>query len=188
MTLARASRDHEHVTAGYVDLRGNDDRTAGSSPTNWSPPAGAGTCCASTATATTGAACGWTGCPTSRALRHHVHAAGGARRGRLRAARRSPPRPYRYVARVRYFALEGVCRADVLGRPRSRSRRTGPTRASSPRAPTTPSGWCRGWRMPGVDFEVLEPPEVVAAVRTVAERLRAQPADAPSAPRPSRRT
>jgi len=25
--------------------------------------------------------------------------------------------------------------------------------------------------MPGVDFEVLEPPEVVAAVRAVAERL-----------------
>jgi hypothetical protein len=25
--------------------------------------------------------------------------------------------------------------------------------------------------MPGVDFEVLEPPEVIAAVRVVAERL-----------------
>ena len=38
--------------------------------------------------------------------------------------------------------------------------------------------------MPGVEFEVLEPPEVVAAVRTVAERLlRAAPLTALS-PRP----
>ena len=60
--------------------------SGGWSRTSWSRRAGAGICWPTTATARTGAACGWTGCPTCGRVGSTFVAAGGARRGGLRAA------------------------------------------------------------------------------------------------------
>ena len=63
MTLARACRDCEHVRRPMSTARVMR-RSGGWSPISSSRPESAGICLPTTATATTGAACGWTGWAT----------------------------------------------------------------------------------------------------------------------------
>ena len=49
--------------------------------------------------------------------------------------------PYRYVARIRFAASEEVAAHNISRTPRRSSRPTARTPASSPPAPTIPSGW-----------------------------------------------
>ena len=106
-----------------------------------------------------------------RALGSTFVATRGARRGGLRAA----VDQHLAVPLRRPGALSGTrtrCGTAFLpgigdhrgGRPRRLHRHR--------RAPTTPSAWCSISRLPGCEFEVLEPPEVVRAVGSLAERLR----------------
>jgi len=78
--------------------------------------------------------------------------------------------PYRYVARVRYEASKETVAQSF-------SDASADIEADGPDACIVTAGADEAERMvpwlalPGVEFEVLEPPEVIAAVREVAERL-----------------
>jgi predicted DNA-binding transcriptional regulator YafY len=79
--------------------------------------------------------------------------------------------PYRYVARVRYQAAQEVLAAcfpaaSVQVEP------DGPDACIVTTGADDPERMVPWLAMPGVEFEVLEPPEVVEAVASVAERLR----------------
>jgi len=79
--------------------------------------------------------------------------------------------PYRYVARVRYLAprdLVARCFSDASAEIEA----DGPDACILTAGADDPERMVPWLAMPGVEFEVLEPPEVVAAVRTVADRLR----------------
>ena len=163
MTLARACRDHEHVTAGYVDIRGNATAApARALPARHHRPALV-PAVLTTATATTGAACGWTGWPTSRALgstftpRDAPDAAAYVRRAITSS-------PYRYVARVRYFAPQDVV-AQIFSAASVEIEPDGPDACIVTAGADDPERMVPCWPCRACDFEVLEPPEVVDAVR-----------------------
>jgi predicted DNA-binding transcriptional regulator YafY len=168
MTLARASRDHEHVTAGYVDRVGNATErrlepyqlvttgrrwyllTYDRDRQDW------------------------------RSLRldrmSDVRALGSTflprqapdAAGFVRQAITSSP--YRYVARVRYHAPEAVV-AQTFSVSSVEIQPDGDDACIVTAGADDPEGMVPWLAMPGCAFEVLEPPEVIEAVRTVAERL-----------------
>jgi predicted DNA-binding transcriptional regulator YafY len=169
MTLARASRDHEHVSAGYVDLRGNATQRR-LEPYQL---------------VTTGRRWylmaydrdrqDWRSLRLDRMA--DVRALGSTftpREAPDAAAyvRRSiSSSPYRYTARVRYHAAQDqIARifspASVEIEPDGDDACIVTTGADDPERMVLYLG------MPGYDFEVLSPPAVVEAVRTVADRLR----------------
>lgn len=168
MTLARASRDHEHVSAGYVDIRGNATQrrlepyqlvTTGRrwyllaydrDKQDW------------------------------RSLRldrmNDVRAQGStfAPREAPDAAayvqRSISSSPYRYVARVRFEAPQSVVAqhfsaASVTIEP------DGPDRCIVTAGADDPERMVLLFAMVGCDFEVLSPPEVVRAAEAVSDRL-----------------
>ncbi|OBG87719.1 transcriptional regulator [Mycobacterium sp. E136] len=168
MTLARASRDHEHISAGYVDIRGNATQrrlepyqlvTTGRrwyllaydrDKQDW------------------------------RSLRldrmNDVRAQGStfAPREAPDAAayvqRSISSSPYRYVARVRFEAPQSVVAqhfsaASVTIEP------DGPDRCIVTAGADDPERMVLFFAMVGCDFEVLSPPEVVWAAELVSDRL-----------------
>lgn len=169
MTLARAGRDREHVTCGYVDMRGNRT-TRRLEPHQL---------------VTTGRRwyllaydrdrADWrslrldrmsdvTAVGTTFAPREAPDAAAYVRRSITSS-------PYPHVARVRYHAsaetIERVfSAASVEVHP------DGPDACIVTAGAGDPERMVPWLAMPGVDFEVLEPPEVIAAVAAVADRLR----------------
>ena len=168
MTLARASRDREHVTAGYVDRDGN------ATERRLEPYQ----------LVTTGRRwyllCFDRDRDDWRSLRldrmTDVIALGTTFVARAAPDAASYVRraitasPYRYVARVRYQASK-----DVVAQ--SFSDASAEIEAEGPDTCIVTAGADEAERMvpwlalPGVEFEVLEPPEVIAAVRDVADRL-----------------
>ena len=83
---------------------------------------------------------------------------------------RSPASPYRYVARVRYHAPEAVV-AQTFSAASVDIEPDGSDACIVTAGADDPEAMVPWLAMPGCEFEVLEPPEVVAAVRVVAERL-----------------
>jgi predicted DNA-binding transcriptional regulator YafY len=79
--------------------------------------------------------------------------------------------PYRYVARVRYEAPQEVL-AACFPATSVQIEPYGPNACIVTTGADDPDRMVPWLAMPGVDFEVLEPPEVIEAVGTVAERLR----------------
>ncbi|KUI25676.1 transcriptional regulator [Mycobacterium sp. IS-1742] len=169
MTLARACRDHEHVTAAYVDRGGNATRRR-LEPYQL---------------VTTGRRWYLLGYDRDRqdwrSLRldrmADVTAAGTtfAPREAPDAAdyvRRSiSTSPYRYVARVRYRAPVDVIAAHFP--PASAQiEPDGPNACIVTAGADDPERMALYFAVAGAEFEVLEPPEVIAAVGTVADRLR----------------
>jgi predicted DNA-binding transcriptional regulator YafY len=168
MTLARACRDREHVTAGYTDIRGNDTRRR-LEPYQL---------------VTTGRRWyllaydrdrkDWRSLRLDRMA--DVHAVGStfvAREAPDAASyvRRSiSSSPYRYVARVRFYAPEHVVArhfssASVAVEP------DGPDACIVTAGADDPERMVFYFALPGCEFEVLEPPEVARAMHQVAERI-----------------
>jgi predicted DNA-binding transcriptional regulator YafY len=170
MTLARACRDHEHVDATYVDLRGAETSRR-LEPYHL---------------VTTGRR--WYLLAYDRDKRdwrtlrldrmRDVRA-----RGTTFTARESPDAatyvsrsisssPYRYVANVRYF-----CSSDVVAQHFSPSSATiapdGPDACLVTAGADDPQRLALYLAMVGVDFEILGPPEVIEGARVMAERLAA---------------
>jgi predicted DNA-binding transcriptional regulator YafY len=168
MTLARASRDHEHVTLTYTDIRGavTERRLE---PYQL---------------VTTGRRWYLLGFDRDRddwrSLRldrmSEVRALGSTFRPREAPDAASYVRraitasPYRYVARVRYHAPAGVV-AQTFSAASVQIEPEGPDTCVLTTGADNAEGMIPWLAMPGVDFEVLSPPEVVEAVRVVAERL-----------------
>jgi predicted DNA-binding transcriptional regulator YafY len=169
MSLARACRDHEHVTAGYVDLHGN------STQRRLEPYQ----------LVTTGRRwyllCYDRDRQDWRTLRldrmADVRALGSTFTPRQAPDAASYVRraisasPYRFTARVRYQASQELIArvfppTSVDIEPDGSDACVVTTGADDLERMVLYLG------MPGYEFEVLSPPEVVAAVRTVAERLR----------------
>ncbi|MET0996884.1 MAG: WYL domain-containing protein, partial [Mycobacterium sp.] len=169
MTLARACRDREHVTASYVD------RSGAATERRLEPYQ----------LVTTGRR--WYLLAYDRDRRDwrslrldrmgDVQALGStfpAREAPDAAAfvRRSiSASPYRYVARVRYFAAEHVV-AQHFSPSSASIEPDGPDACVVTAGGDDPERMALYFAMVGSDFEVLQPPEVARAVRTVAERLR----------------
>jgi predicted DNA-binding transcriptional regulator YafY len=168
MTLARATRDHEHVRAAYVDIRGNGtDRRV--EPYQL---------------VTTGRRwyllCYDRDREDWRTLRldrmTDVRALGStfAPREAPDAAsyvqRAITASPYRYVARVRYHAARDVV-AQTFSAASVEIEADGDDACIVTAGAEEPERMVPWLAMPGIDFEVLEPPEVIAAVRNVGERL-----------------
>jgi len=168
MTLARASRDHEHVAAGYVDRAGTTtDRRL--EPYQL---------------VTTGRRwyllCFDRDRDDWRSLRldrmFDVTARGTTFRPRetpdaAQYVRRAiTASPYRYVARVRYLASKDVV-AQCFSDASAEIEADGSTACIVTAGADDPERMVPWLAMPGVEFEVLEPPEVAAAVRAVADRL-----------------
>ena len=168
MSLARACRDHEHVAAGYVDLHGNTTQRR-LEPYQL---------------VTTGRRwyllCFDRDRKDWRTLRldrmADVRALGSTftpRQAPDAAAyvRRSiSASPYRFTARVRYHAPQAAIakafsQTSVDIEPDGSDKCVVTTGADDPERMVLYLG------MPGYEFEVLSPPEVVDAVRTVADRL-----------------
>ena len=78
--------------------------------------------------------------------------------------------PYRYTARVRYHAPQDAV-AKVFSPTAVDIEPDGATSASSPPGADDPERMVLYLGMPGYEFEVLSPPEVIEAVRAVADRL-----------------
>lgn len=168
MTLARACRDREHVTAGYVDRAGNPTRRR-LEPYHL---------------VTTGRRWYLLGYDRDRqdwrSLRldrmTDVTAAGStfAPREAPDAAdyvRRSiSTSPYRHVARVRYQAPADAIAAHFP--PASAQiEPDGPDACIVTAGADDPERMALYFAVGGVEIEVLEPPEVIAAAKAVAERL-----------------
>ena len=79
--------------------------------------------------------------------------------------------PYRYVARVRYRAPQHVV-AQHFSPSSATIEPDGPDACVVTAGADDPERMALYFAMVGSDFEVLDPPEVARAVRTVAERLR----------------
>jgi predicted DNA-binding transcriptional regulator YafY len=168
MTLARASRDREHVTAGYVDRSGT--------PTSrrLEPYQ----------LVTTGRRWyllaydrdrqDWRSLRLDRMA--DVRALGSTftpRQAPDAAAyvRRSiSTSPYRYTARVRYQATQEQI-AQVFPPSSAEIEADGADACIVTTGADDPERMVPWLSMPGYEFEVLSPPEVVDAVRSVAERL-----------------
>lgn len=168
MTLARASRDREHVTAEYVDARGTVTQRR-LEPYQL---------------VTTGRRwylmCFDRDRSDWRSLRldrmSQVRAAGTTftkRDGPDPASfvrRAITSSPYPYIARVRYFAPQDVV-AQTFSAASADIEADGPDMCIVTVGADDPERMVPWLAMPGCDFEVLEPPEVVDAVRVVAERI-----------------
>lgn len=169
MTLARACRDREHVSAGYVD------RVGTATQRRLEPYQ----------LVTTGRR--WYVLAYDRdredwrSLRldrmRDVRALGSTFRPRQAPdaaafIRRSiTASPYRYVARVRYRAPEHVV-AQYFPPTSVTIESDGPDACVVTAGADDPERMVLYLAMPRCEFEVLEPPEVAAAARTVADRLR----------------
>ncbi|MEZ0050773.1 putative DNA-binding transcriptional regulator YafY [Mycobacterium sp. MAA66] len=170
MTLARACRDREHIALGYTDIRGNRTQRR-LEPYRL---------------VTTGRRWYLLAYDRDRAdwrtLRldrmAEVRAAGTTFVARpapdaaeyVRRAISSSP--YRYVAKVRYHAPESAV-AQVFSAASTQIEPDGPDHCIVTTGGDDPQRMVLYLAMPGYRFEVLEPPEVVAATRAVAERLGA---------------
>ena len=168
MTLARAARDHEHVDAGYVDRSGNTTERR-LEPYRL---------------VTTGRRwyllCFDRDRDDWRSLRLDRMSDVTAR-GTTFAPREAPDAaryvrraitasPYRYVAKVRYLASKEFV-AQTFSDASADIEADGPDSCIVTTGADEPERMVPWLALPGVEFEVLEPPEVVAAVREVAERL-----------------
>jgi predicted DNA-binding transcriptional regulator YafY len=168
MTLARACRDHEHVSTGYVDIRGTQTQrrlepyqlvttgrrwyllTYDRDKLDWRSlrlDRMSDVC-----------ALGSTFLP-----REAPDAASFVQRAITTS-------PYRVVARVRYFAPQHVV-AQVFSAASVELEPDGADACIMTTGADDAQRMVPWLAMPGCDFEVLSPPEVVAAVRAVAERL-----------------
>ena len=168
MTLARASRDHEHVTAGYVDIRGNATQRR-LEPYRL---------------VTTGrrwyVLCFDRDRDDWRSLRldrmSEVRAQGStfipreAPDAASYVRRAISSAPYPYVARVRYFAPRDVV-AQTFSAASVEIEADGPDACIVTTGADDPEKMVPWLALPGCDFEVLEPKEVVDAVRVVADRI-----------------
>ncbi len=168
MTLARACRDHEHVTAGYVDIRG------AATERRVEPYQ----------LVTTGRRwylmCFDRDRDDWRSLRldrmSQVRAVGTTFVPRETPDAASYVRraitssPYPYVARVRYFAPHDVV-AQTFSAASADIEPDGPDACLVTVGADDPERMIPWLAMPGCDFEVLEPPEVVDAVKVVADRI-----------------
>lgn len=168
MTLARASRDHEHVAADYVDIRGNETQRR-LEPYQL---------------VTTGRRWyllaydrdrqDWRSLRLDRMS--DVRALGStfvpreAPDAASYVRRAISSSPYRYVARVRYHAPQAVV-AQTYSAASVDLEPDGPDACIMTTGADDPEKMVPWLAMVGCDFEVLEPPEVVNAVRAVAERL-----------------
>jgi predicted DNA-binding transcriptional regulator YafY len=168
MTLARACRDREHITGQYIDIRGTVTQRR-LEPYQL---------------VTTGRRwylmCFDRDRSDWRSLRldrmSQVRAVGTtfAKRDAPDAAsyvrRAITSSPYPYVARVRYFAP-----ADVVAQTFSAAsvdiEPDGPDACVVTAGADDPERMVPWLAMPGCDFEVLEPPEVVEALQVVADRI-----------------
>jgi predicted DNA-binding transcriptional regulator YafY len=169
MTLARACRDHEHVTAGYVS-RAGDATERRLEPYQL---------------VTTGRRWyllaydrdrqDWRSLRLDRMA--DVRALGSTFTPRQAPdaatyVRRSiSASPYRYVARVRYQAPERVV-AQHFSAASVTIEADGPDACIVTAGADDPERMVFYLALPGCEFEVLEPPEVVRAVGSLAERLR----------------
>lgn len=168
MTLARASRDHEHVSATYTDIRGAVTQRR-LEPYQL---------------VTTGRRwylmCfdrdrdDWRSLRLDRMAQVRVSGTTFTPREAPDAAsyvrRAISSSPYPYVARVRYFAPSDVV-AQVFPTASVHIEADGPDTCIVTTGADDPERMVPWLAMPGCDFEVLEPPEVVDAVRTVAGRI-----------------
>jgi predicted DNA-binding transcriptional regulator YafY len=169
MTLARACRDHEHVSASYVD------RSGSSTERRLEPYQ----------LVTTGKRWyllafdrdrqDWRSLRLDRMRDVRAHGTTFVIRAAPDAAayvRRSiTASPYRHVARVRYFASEDVV-APYFSPSSVTIEADGPDACIVTAGADEPERMVFYFATVGVDFEVLEPPEVADAVESVAERLR----------------
>ncbi|MCV7356912.1 YafY family transcriptional regulator [Mycolicibacterium fluoranthenivorans] len=169
MTLARASRDHEHIGCGYVDIRGN------ATVRRLEPYQ----------LVTTGRRWYLLGYDRDRddwrSLRldrmSDVRALGSTfvPRSAPDAAdyvrRAISSLPYRYIARVRYHAAHDVV-AQTFSATSVQIEPDGPDACIVTTGADDPARMALYLAMPGCEFEVLDPPEVAEAVRAAAERLR----------------
>jgi predicted DNA-binding transcriptional regulator YafY len=169
MTLARACRDHEHVTAGYIDRSGTGSQRR-LEPYQL---------------VTTGRR--WYLLAYDRDRRDwrslrldrlaDVRALGSTFTPRpapdaASYVRRSiSASPYRYVARVRYHAPQDVL-AQHFSPASAHIEPDGPDACIVTAGADDPMRMALYFAMVDADFEVLEPPEVMRAVRSVADRLR----------------
>jgi predicted DNA-binding transcriptional regulator YafY len=169
MTLARACRDREHVTAGYVDR-------AGRSTSRRLEPY---------QLVTTGRRWyvmaydrdrqDWRSLRLDRMIAVQAVGSTFSRRDAPDAAefvRRSiSTSPYRYVARVRYSASYDVV-AQYFSPGSATIEADGPDACIVTAGADDPSRIALYLAMVGAEFEVLEPPEVADATRALARRLR----------------
>jgi predicted DNA-binding transcriptional regulator YafY len=169
MTLARAARDCEHVAARYVD------RSANVTARRLEPYR----------LVTTGRRwyllCFDRDRDDWRSLRLDRMADIAAQGSTF--TRREAPDPadyvqraittsaYRYVARIRYNAPKDVL-AQTFSASVSHIDEDGPDACIVTAGGDDPAAMVPWFALPDIDFEVLEPPEVIAALRDVAERLR----------------
>jgi predicted DNA-binding transcriptional regulator YafY len=169
MTLARASRDREHVAAGYVD------RSGAATERRLEPYQ----------LVTTGRRWyllaydrdrqDWRSLRLDRMT--DVRALGSTFKPRptpdaASFVRRSiTASPYRYAARIRYFAPQHVV-AQHFSPSAATVEPDGPDACVVTAGADDPERMVLYLAIPGCDFEVLEPQAVAEAVRTVAERLR----------------
>ena len=168
MTLARASRDREHVAAGYVDIRGTATKRR-LEPYQL---------------VTTGRRwyllCFDRDRQDWRSLRldrmSDVRAQGSTFVARdapdaaTYVRRAIASAPYPYIAKVRYFAAQDVV-AQTFSAASVEIEADGPNACIVTTGADDPERMVPWLALPGCDFEVLEPPEVVDAVRVVAERI-----------------
>lgn len=169
MTLARACRDREHVSTDYTDIRGNHTQRR-LEPYQL---------------VTTGRRWYLMAYDRDRedwrSLRLDRMSAVAAR-GTTFAPREAPDAadyvrraisssPYRYVARVRYHAPQEVV-AQKFPPASATVEADGPDACIVTAGADDPERMVLYFATVGYDFEVLEPPEVAAAVRAVADRLR----------------
>lgn len=169
MTLARACRDHEHVSSDYTDIRGNHTRRR-LEPYQL---------------VTTGRRWylmaydrdrdDWRTLRLDRMSGVQALGSTFVPRDAPDAAdyvgRSISSSPYRYVARVRYPVPKHV--VDPMFPPASATvEADGPDACVVTAGADDPERMVLYFATVGYDFEVLEPPEVIAAVHRVAARLR----------------
>lgn len=172
MTLARACRDREHVSAGYTDIRGNNTQRR-LEPYQL---------------VTTGRRWylmaydrdreDWRSLRLDRMSDVRAMGSTFTARDAPDAAgyvqRSISASPYRYVARIRFHAPQEVV-AQKFSAASVTVEADGPDACILTAGADDPERMVLYFATVGHDFEVLEPPEVAAAVRGVSERLlRAQ--------------
>ncbi|MGK2869414.1 MAG: helix-turn-helix transcriptional regulator [Mycobacterium sp.] len=168
MTLARACRDHEHVNAGYTDIRGNvtarrlEPYQLVTTGRRWY------------LLAFDRDRDDWRSLRLDRMAEVRALGSTFAPREAPDAAqyvqRAITSSPYRYVARVRYHAAHDVV-AQTFSAASVQIEPDGADACILTTGADDPDKMALYLAMPGCEFEVLEPVEVIDAVRTAAERL-----------------